>query len=137
MTPVTNTPSLISNEITTEEMPSKTFKIDFERNRIVEKIDGLEALKQAVFFILNTERFRHIIYSYNYGNEIEKTIGLSFDLARSEVERFINEAILADDRFEEIKDFTVEKTDRNTMIVNFNVVTNIGRTINVEQEVGA
>ena len=37
--------------------PTKTWQIDFERERVAGNVDGLEAMKQAIFKILNTERF--------------------------------------------------------------------------------
>lgn len=133
MTPQTT--SIISNEINTNEMTSKTYKIDFERKIIVEKIDRYEALKQAVYCILNTIRYKHIIYSFNYGSEIQNAIGMDYELAKSEIERYVKEAILADDRFTEIRNFKTEKIDSDSMLITFDVYTAYG-TINVEQEVG-
>ena len=133
MTPQTT--NQISNEISTNEMTSKTYKIDFERKRIVEKIDKYEALKQAIYFILNTIRYKHIIYSFNYGSEINNVIGMDYELAKSEIERYVREAILADDRFTEIRNFKVSKVASDSMSISFDVYTIYG-TINVEQEVG-
>lgn len=36
---------------------------------------GIEAVKQSVFCILNTERFEHIVYSWNYGREFTDLYG--------------------------------------------------------------
>ena len=136
MTPKTSTNAQISNEIITEEMTSKTYKIDFSKNRINEKIDGLEALKQAIYCILNTIRYENIIYSHNYGSEVNSAIGLDYDLAKTEVKRYISEAILADDRFIEIQNYTTEKLTSDSMLISFDVLTEYGLTLNVEKEVG-
>ncbi len=137
MTPQTrSTSQIISNEIVINEMTSKTYKIDFEGNRIVEKIDGFEALKQAIYCILNTIRYEHIIYSHNYGSELNNAIGLDYDLAKSEVERYVKEAILADDRFTEIQNYTTSKISSDSMMISFDVLTKYGSTLNVEKEVG-
>lgn len=136
MTPKTTTTSQISNEIITEEMTSKTYKIDFDRNRITDTIDGLESLKQAVYCILNTIRYENIIYSHNYGSEVNSAIGLDYDLAKSEIERYITEAILADDRFIEIQNYTTSKLNSDSILVSFDVLTSYGSTLNVEKEVG-
>lgn len=136
MTPKTSTNAQISNEIITEEMTSKTYKIDFSKNRINEKIDGLEALKQAIYCILNTIRYENIIYSHNYGSEVNSAIGLDYDLAKAEVKRYISEAILADDRFIEIQNYTTEKLTSDSMLISFDVLTEYGLTLNVEKEVG-
>ena len=136
MTPKTSTNTQISNEIITEEMTSKTYKIDFSKNRINEKIDGLEALKQAIYCILNTIRYENIIFSHNYGSEVNSAIGLDYDLAKAEVKRYISEAILADDRFIEIQNYTTEKLTSDSMLISFDVLTEYGLTLNVEKEVG-
>lgn len=136
MTPKNETQTQISNELLTNEMPSKTYKIDFERNRIDGNfIDGIEALKQAIYCILNTIRYEHIIYSHNYGGELQNIIGMDFDLAKSEIKRYIEEAILSDERFTEIQNFNCQKINSDSIYISFDVLTDLGATINVEQEV--
>lgn len=134
MIPQTNTE--ISNVLESNEMTSKTYKIDFENNRISEKIDGINALEQAIYCILNTIRYENVIYSRNYGSEIENAIGLDYDFAKSEIERYVSEAILADDRFIEIQNYTTSKLNSDSMTISFDVLTNMGVTINVKKEVG-
>lgn len=34
-------------------------------------MDGMEAVKQAVYKILQTERYKYVIYDWNYGVELE------------------------------------------------------------------
>lgn len=132
MTPQTQ--SKISNEIITEEMTNKTWKVDFEKNRITEKIDGIESLKQAIYFILNTVRYENIIFSFNYGNELSNIIGHDFEFIKSEAERYVKEAILADSRFKEILDFDVQRSGVDSCSMYFKVVTNEG-VISIEKEV--
>ena len=40
-----------------ERMPSYTPKIDFERNRIMGTVDNIDAMEQAIYLILQTERY--------------------------------------------------------------------------------
>ena len=47
-----------------ETQPSLTYALDAENGRIRGKVDGLEAVKQAVYLALSTERFAHLIYSW-------------------------------------------------------------------------
>lgn len=137
MLPATTTSSsIISNVIGTIEQTSRTYKIDFEKKRITGKIDNVEALKQTVFCILNTARYEYIIYSHNYGTEFESAIGLDYELAKSEIQRYIEEAILADDRFVSVNNFKFERKDLNSLIVTCNIDTIYGLTLNVEQKVG-
>ena len=63
--------------------PSNTFHIDFDRGRIIGFVDEKEALKQAILLILNTERYRFLIYSWNYGIELVDIIGAHPDIVPS------------------------------------------------------
>ena len=67
-------------------------------DRITGYIDGLEAIKQAVYLILNTERFEYIIYSWDYGVELYDLFGEPIDFVKSELKRVIKEALEQDDR---------------------------------------
>ena len=85
--------------------PTKTYKLDIEKNIIVGYCDGIEALKQAIYKILNTERYDYLIYSWNYGVEIKNLIGEETTLVIPELERIIKEALMQDDRIEDVTDF--------------------------------
>ena len=74
MTP--NTDDILLNNIEeVTEQTSKTFYLNIEKNTISNFCDGIEAMKQAIYCILNTERFEHLIYSWNYGIELKHLIG--------------------------------------------------------------
>jgi len=82
-------------------------------------------MKQAVYCILNTERFEHLIYSWNYGIELKHLIGENTTFVIPELERVITEALLQDSRITEVKDFDFE-INKNEIKVKFTVITNIG-----------
>lgn len=107
------------------EQPSLTWKLDFENKRISGMTDGLEAVKQAVFVILETERFQYLIYSFNFGSELQGLIGKSPLLVQSEIRRLIREALLQDDRITDVRDLTFT-TKGDSMLVEFTVVTRYG-----------
>lgn len=65
--------SLNENIVAQEQKPSLTWEMDLNSNRIKGKIDGIEAIKQAVEKILLTERYAYRIYSWNYGSELAFT----------------------------------------------------------------
>ncbi|WP_127531190.1 DUF2634 domain-containing protein [Paenibacillus kobensis] len=88
--------------------PSLTWKLDFDRGRVVGMIDGMEAVKQAVRKALQTDRFAYLIYDADYGNEMARLIGNNPGLVRSELRRRIRETLMQDDRIRDIADFTVE-----------------------------
>lgn len=120
-------------EIVEERQPSLTYKIDFEKGRIMGMIDGLEAVKQAVFLILQTERYQYLIYSSDYGCELRGLIVKEPLFVRSELKRRITEALLQDDRIENVTNFDIE-INGDSALVRFTVVSVFGE-FKVEQEV--
>ncbi|EGT5272152.1 DUF2634 domain-containing protein [Clostridioides difficile] len=95
--------SIINFDVRQE--PSKTFKLNMERNKVDGICDDVEALKQAIFLILNTERYEHLIYSRNYGVELNDLIGEPISYVIPELERRITEALIQDDRIENVDNF--------------------------------
>ena len=117
-----------------EELPSRTYRI--KNGHVAGCIDELEAMRQAVEKILSTERFGWAIYSDNYGVELQDLIGEDFDLIKSEIERVVSEALLADSRIESLEEFVLEQTSESSLHFSFTVATVFGE-INMEQEVVA
>lgn len=113
--------------------PSNTFFIDFEKGRISGFIDEKEAVKQAIMLILNTERYKFLIYSWNYGAELEALVGTHPDIVEDECERLISEALLQDDRITAVYDFEFSR-NRDTLLVSFKVDSIYG-DIDIETEV--
>lgn len=111
--------------IVTEKMTSLTYSLDMENDRIIGKIDGLEAVKQAVFKILQTERYEKFIYSFDYGYESVSLIGSHVELAKSELKRCIREALLQDDRITDVMDFEII-INGDSALVSFTVKSNYG-----------
>lgn len=90
--------SNISIKIKEVKQPSKTYKLDLLNKRIVGYVDGIEAVRQSVNKILETERYKHCIYSWDYGFEGRSLIGKETDFVKVAIKRKIKEALLADDR---------------------------------------
>ena len=111
-----------------ENQPSRTYKLDFERKRIGGMIDNEQAIMQMVMKILYTERYAYVIYSSQYGVELDRMIGQDYDFIVSDLERTITEALTADDRVIDITDFKTEKIGIDKMEVSFRVNTIDGST---------
>lgn len=105
------------------EKPWRTYKL--KDNRIVGYADGTEAVAQAAELLLSTERYRHIIYSDDYGVELEELIGARRELIAGDIERRIREALSEDDRIEGITDFSLS-FERESAVVSFFVHTKYG-----------
>lgn len=93
-----------------EEEPSLTYRIDFEKGRILGKVDGLDAVEQAIQKVLMTPRFKCLIYDGQYGSEIEDVViagDASQDYIQSTIEGFVRDALKPDSRILSVSDFTV------------------------------
>ncbi len=124
MTP--NTDDILLNNIEeVTEQTSKTFYLNIEKNTISNFCDGIEAMKQAIYCILNTERFEHLVYSWNYGIELKHLIGENTTFVIPELERVITEALLQDTRITEVNNFEFE-VNKNSIIAKFKVITTVG-----------
>lgn len=121
---------------TAAEAPTRTFKIDFDAGRVGGFCDETEAMKQAIYKILQTERFEYLIYSWNYGIELNAVVGKSFQVFASEIKRVIREALLADSRITDVTDFEVAQIDKRISSVKFTAETIFGE-IPIESEVNA
>lgn len=126
-------------EILTEEieldfdMPSKDYKMNLDSETINGYVDELEAMKQVIYKILNTERYEHQIYSWDYGIELLDLFGMPISYVTSELKRRITEALTQDDRVTSVDSFSFKIT-RKTIHVTFTVHTEFG-DIEAEKEV--
>lgn len=117
-----------------ENQPSRTYKLDFERKRIGGMIDNEQAIMQMVMKILYTERYAYVIYSSQYGVELDRLIGQDYNFIVSDLERTITEALTADDRIIDITDFQINKIGIDKMEVSFTVNSIVG-SANINTEV--
>lgn len=126
------TGSTIANAATKEvQQPSRTYKLDFARGRVAGMTDGQDAVRQAVYKILQTDRFRYEIYSFDYGHELGAVVGGDPAFVRSEVSRIIQEALLQDDRITAVQNMQVA-IEGDSLTARFTVVSDAG---SFEQEV--
>ena len=108
-----------------EIQPTKTYYLDVDKKIITNFCDGITAIKQAIYKILNTERFDSLIYSWDYGIETKELFGESLTYVIPELQRLITEALTQDDRIEDVTDFEFTKL-KGQLNVTFKVQTNIG-----------
>lgn len=99
--------------------PSRTYHLDLARKRVTSMIDGPDAIAQAVRKILCTERYAYVIYSSQYGVELDRLIGQEYDFIVSDIKRTLTEALLVDNRIISLENFEMKKTGLDTMEVNF------------------
>lgn len=112
-------------------LPSKTYRLDFKNGRCTGTIDGIEAIKQAIYKILMTDRFENLIYSDDFG--FENPIGKDQVFIKAELPRRIKEAILQDERITSVENISIE-FESDAAFVYFTCVTIYG-DIKLSQEV--
>jgi hypothetical protein len=117
---------VLLTELTVEEQPSKTYRMHIEKEYIGGTCDDLESIKQAVFKIVNTERYRHMIYSWNYGIELADLFGQRIGYVVPEIQRRITEALMQDDRVLAVDNFEFDTSKRHEVVCTFVVHTAYG-----------
>lgn len=118
--------AILTTALKVATMPSKTYRMDLDLNKIYGTCDNLEAIKQTIYKILNTERYAHIIYSWNYGIELMDLYGQPVRYVCPELERRIKEALLQDDRITSIDSFEFDISKKGVVSVKFAVHTLFG-----------
>lgn len=107
---------------------SRTYKLRFDGKPSVGMTDELEAVKQAIYLLLQTDRFLHPIFSWDYGIEREDWQEEdSEEELESLIEDRITEALLQDDRILEVTDFEFTR-HREILSVACTVHTIFGET---------
>ena len=99
--------------------------MDFKKVVSMGKTDGLEALRQAVFLILHIERYEHLIYSWRYGVELKDLFGKQITYVKAVLPTRIKEALLMDDRIEDVHSFEITN-QKNTVFAKFTIVSKYG-----------
>ena len=108
-----------SADITVKELPTKTHRMElYEGNYILGFVDSLKAMEQAIYKIIRTERYKYIIYSWNYGIELEDLFGMPVEYCVVELERRILEALLQDNRITAVNGFEFDtESERGTILI--------------------
>lgn len=126
--------TLLNTEIDIVQQPSLTYKLDLDKNIIIGRCDGIDAIKQAIIKILSTERYDEIIYSWNYGTEMKTVYGKDYTIAYSKIQDVIIDALVQDDRISNVKDFEFQRLPKGDLQVNFTVETTFG-DVDIERRI--
>lgn len=113
---------MIQPEITQEDTERELYREiqwDFEKNVPVFKngtpviVSGKDAVLVWAWKALQTPRFRHEIYTWDYGNEAESLIGQPFtdELKQAEAVRYVRECLLINPYITDVTDISVAFED--------------------------
>lgn len=119
-------PDFLRQGVTIKEQPTRTYKMNQELKTIQGHTDKLEAMKQAIYKILLTERYQYIMYSWNYGIELLDLYGEPVSYVCPELERRISEALLYDSRIQSVDNYEFDFPQKGVVHVAFTVHTIFG-----------
>ena len=131
---IPSTAGFLTQDFEIEEQPSRTYKMELKDTSVRGFADKREALKQAIFRILNTERYRFVIYPWYYGIETLDLFGEPVSYVCPELERRITEALLVDTRIRSVTDFEHDLSTKGVVHTAFTVHTIYG-DVKAEKEV--
>lgn len=123
---IPSTTAFLEQDFEIEEQPTHTYKMNLVSEHIRGYIDGQEAMKQAIYKILNTERYQYIMYSWNYGIELLDLYGEPVSYVCPELERRIAEALTWDDRIKSVDNFDFNISKKGEILVTFTAHTIFG-----------
>ena len=132
---IPSTSAFLGQDFEIEEQPTHTYKMNLGSELVRGYTDGLEAMEQAIYKMLLTERFQYIMYSGNYGIETLDLYGQPVSYVCPELERRVTEALLWDDRVLSVDNFEFDFPKKGGIHVAFTVKTVFGevtaeRTVN-------
>ena len=130
---IPQTSALTDGAAETAAVPTRTYGFDWDRGRIQGHTDGADAMKQAIYLILSTERYQYPVYSWNYGVELMELFGKPVSYVLPELKRRITEALMQDDRVTAVDQFSFE-TEGGKVHVTFVAHTVFGE-MELEKEV--
>lgn len=125
---------LLEDDFEIEQQPTYTHKMNFKDESVHGFTDEQEAMKQAIYKILMTERYQYIMYSWDYGIETLDLYGEPVSYVCPELERRITEALLCDERIEDVSDFIFDTSKKGIVKASFTVHTVFGE-VQAEREV--
>ena len=126
---IPSTTAFLEQDFEITEQPTHTYKMNLESNLIRGYTDGQEAMKQAIYKILNTERYQYVMYSWNYGIELLDLYGEPVSYVCPELERRITEALTWDDRIKSVDNFEFNISKKGEILVTFTAHTVFGDVV--------
>lgn len=104
---------------------SNSYRMQIGNERIKGNISDIDAMAQACYKILNTERYTYVIYSWDYGIELQDLFGKPIPYVFAVLPTRIKEALTHDERIEDVTDFDLSHNAGN-VLCKFTVKTTFG-----------
>ncbi len=128
------TGGFLEQDFAVSEQPDMTYRMNIQDEEVSGFADGIEAVKQLVFRMLNTERYKYVIYPWWYGIETMDLYGEPVTYVCPELERRVREALAVDARVLDVTDFEYDLGTKGVVHASFTVRTVYGE-IRADKEV--
>ena len=118
--------TLADQEVTASSI--REYEIDFEKGTLTGRIvTGVDALCVWAYLALKAKRYRWIIYSWGYGDEVYDLIGYSYseEYLNSEVRRYMEECLFENEHITGVQDLEVSQI-KDVLHIKFTLVTDVG-----------
>ena len=131
LTPVqASNPDSLANIGQEEQLPSYTWYFGLKEKVLSGTCDGKTAVMQSIYLTLFTDRYKWLIHDWDYGHELASLFGMPLTYVIPEIERLVKEALIQDDRIDDVFNFHFEQgNDRVSLFVSFDVKTNIDNDV--------
>ena len=118
--------TLADQEVTASSI--REYGLDFKSGRLTGKIvEGVDALCVWAYLALKAKRYRWVIYSWGYGDEVYDLIGYSYseEYLNSEVRRYMEECLFENEHITGIEDLEVSQI-KYVLHIKFRMITDVG-----------
>ena len=121
----------------------KTVQFDFEKHEFIlsptgkqKTVTGSNAWAEWCVKAISSERYKYLIYSDNYGEEIDTLLGKSYPkkVVESEIKRMVKDCLMAYKRTASVDNFTFTWIDDGIMFT-CDVKNTIGESITISRTV--
>ena len=114
---IPSTVGFLDKDFEIAQQPGMTYRMQTGEKRVRGYTDGREAVRQAIYKIIMTERYQYAMYSWNYGIELIDLLGEPVTYVCPELKRRITEALLWDNRIKSVDDFQFTFSQRGAVHV--------------------
>lgn len=114
---------------------SDSYRMQIGNERIKGTVSEREAVAQACYKAINTERYRYVIYSWNYGIELKDLFGKPVPYVFAVLPDRIKDCLMQDDRVESVDSFQLSHDSKGNVLCKF-IVHSIFGDIDMEKVVG-
>ncbi len=123
--PVSSIVPNVNELLASTQETSDSYRMQIGNERIRGTVSEREALAQACYKALNTERYRFVIYSWNYGIELKDLFGKPVGYVFAVLPDRIKDCLMQDDRVESVDSFQLS-SNKGDVLCKFTVRSTFG-----------